>query len=70
MSQLNEIYQGWKNLLFKNEEIEPLAEERSKICFDCPIRDGDYCSKKLGGCGCYLEAKIRSKDSKCPKGKW
>lgn len=70
MGQANEIFQGFKNLIFKDEDIEPLAEERLKICHVCPIRDDTRCSKANGGCGCYLEAKVRSPKSKCPKDKW
>ena len=70
MSQIKEIYQGFKNLVFQNEEINKTAEERLKICFECPVREGKFCSKLKGGCGCMLAAKTRSSGSKCPKDKW
>ena len=31
---------------------------------------GYYCDKKKGGCGCPLSTAVRSKDKKCPLGKW
>lgn len=70
MSQLEEILQGFKNLLFKDETIEAEANKRLSICYPCPVRDNMRCSKAKGGCGCLLSAKIRSPKSKCPKGKW
>lgn len=66
MTKINEIYQGFKNLIFKNEEIEAEAEVKLKICFKCPYRESNRCGK----CGCYLKAKARSKDSECPDKRW
>lgn len=76
MSKINEIKEGYKNLIIKNEEIEQLAKKRREICNSC-----EYNSENKGGlfnesvpyctlCGCILSAKVRSKDSECPKGKW
>ncbi len=31
---------------------------------------GYYCDKKQGGCGCPISTAIRSKNKKCPLGKW
>lgn len=31
---------------------------------------GMYCDEKKGGCGCPLSPAVRSKNYKCPKGKW
>lgn len=31
---------------------------------------GMYCSKEKGGCGCPLSPAVRSKNYKCPIGKW
>ena len=68
--QIKEIYDGFKNLIFPNEEIEALAEQRLSICFGCKTRTEDTCDRNKGGCGCFLPAKIRSKTSACPKGYW
>lgn len=70
MSQSEEIFQGFKNLIFPNQEIEKLAEDRLKICMNCPVRSDNKCDKAKGGCGCYLAAKARSPKSKCPLNKW
>lgn len=62
-------------------EAEKLAAERMAICNTCPVRTGLLCNpfkhgphavtgEKTFGCGCPLPAKTRSKDSKCPLGKW
>lgn len=70
MSQLNEIFSGFKNMIFPNEQINSVSEERLKRCFECPIRTEQWCDKKKGGCGCYLQAKTKSPNSSCPIEKW
>ena len=65
-NKLKEIYQGWKNLVWKDPEIEKIAKERALICARCPFNVDNKCNK----CGCYLPAKTRSINSKCPDGKW
>jgi len=68
MSKLEEIISGWTNLtLGLNKEQ---AEERAKICAVCPKLKDNYCSKELGGCGCYVPAKTSSPNSHCPDSKW
>lgn len=76
MSKLQEIYDGWKNLLVPNEEMKPyieeVAAERIKICRECKfnskndksihLRFDEHCTD----CGCTLSAKTRSLTSKCP----
>lgn len=62
---LENIYEGFKNLIFKNEEIEKQAEIKLKICFECPYRKDNRCGK----CGCFIQAKTRS-SSTCPAKKW
>ena len=64
--ELSNMYFGFKNLIFKDEKIEIEAEKRLKICFECPFRKVSKCSV----CGCYLQAKTRGENSKCPKQKW
>ncbi len=67
--KLNEILNGWKNLIFRNSEIEEEAKRRAKICSGCSevgMRPMVHCKK----CGCPLAAKTRSETSKCPLGKW
>ena len=61
-----EILSGFKNLIFKDEEIEKTAEVRMKFCFECPHKKDLRCGK----CGCILSAKIRSEKSSCPVGNW
>lgn len=75
MSQAQEIFQGFKNLIFPNQKIEEIAEKRLKICFECPIRTDNKCDKNksennINGCGCFLNMKTRSPASKCPVNKW
>jgi hypothetical protein len=66
---LGEIYNGWKNLVVKNDnpEVEEIAKERIGICVECPEFKS---SKTCGICGCFMPAKVRSMKSSCPDGKW
>jgi hypothetical protein len=66
LQDIPKIFQGFKNLLFKDEKIESIAEERLKRCFNCDKREKLTCSL----CGCYLKAKVRSSSSSCPIDKW
>lgn len=38
--------------------------------FEIKEIQGMICSKEKGGCGCPLSTSTRSKDYKCPLGKW
>lgn len=74
MSKLQEMYDGWRNLLVPSEEmekiVEPIAARRLAICEACPfhsmyhktIRFDKHCTL----CGCTLSAKTRSLASSCP----
>lgn len=69
MSQLAEIYAGWKNYVFPNPQIEELAKKRIAICV------GNECkkfrpNKTCALCGCYMPAKVRSPKSRCAIKKW
>jgi hypothetical protein len=69
MSKLSEIYDGWKNYVFPNEEVEELAKERIAICVknDCKkFKGNNTCAL----CGCYMPAKVRSVKSHCIIKKW
>lgn len=76
MSKIDEVAEGYWNLMMKNEGVEELAKVRNEICNTCPSNSknqssmfGDmlpYCKE----CGCLLEAKTRSPESSCPLKKW
>jgi len=68
MNQLEEIYEGWKNLVFPNKETEELAKKRIKLCVSCD--QFKQVTKRCGACGCFMPAKVRSEQSKCPLNKW
>jgi len=79
MSKLREIFDGYKNLLFENEQVERLAEARLKECEKCKNLDNFeltimgkknkmYLHCKL--CICYVPAMLRSPTKKCKAGKW
>jgi len=74
IKQSQEIFEGFVNFIFKDEQIEIKAKERLNKCFNCPLRDEGVCSKKkehngIKGCGCALKLKARS-GSECPLKKW
>ena len=64
--KLRSIYDGWKHLIWKDPEVEKIAKERAKVCADCGLNRNGFCKQ----CGCYLSAKIRSIEEKCPLDKW
>jgi len=67
MNRLSEIYDGWKNLTFKNKRVEEKAKQRMVICANCPmLTPRNICEY----CGCYMPAKVRSMKSKCHLKKW
>jgi hypothetical protein len=79
----NQIIEGIKNSIFKNEDIEEIAKERQKICISnlcgcydllgkgCLIPGSQPCCSQLtGGCGCSLKFKVRSLSSFCPRKYW
>ena len=67
MNKFNEIISGWKNYMFKSEEIEKIAKDRLLICLECEkFTKRNTCSK----CGCYIPAKVRSERNRCPLKKW
>jgi hypothetical protein len=80
--QLYNIINGWKNYITKDKDIELLANERVVNCVSCEYKKE---SKVFGWvkdevteinatvcslCDCPIAMKIRSKNEKCPKGKW
>ncbi len=80
MSKLQEIYNGWKNLIIPDEEMKPLIEEvynkRESICIKCPYASENVKAPNLSSqirfdshctlCGCTRAAKNRSLASECP----
>lgn len=69
MSQLSEIYAGWKNLTFPSPKVEEEAKRRIAICVSNECRKFKQ-NKSCALCGCYMPAKVRSPKSKCIIGKW
>lgn len=69
MSRSSEILNGIYNKFIREEDVEVIAKERSKVCDSCehviqkPIR-------RCGECGCVLSLKTRSIKSECPIGLW
>ena len=64
--KLKSIYDGWRNIIWENPEVELIAKQRAKICSECARSKMDICKE----CGCYIPAKIRSMSERCPINKW
>ena len=69
MSQLSEIFEGWKNLTFPSPEVEKQAKDRIAICVSNECRKFRT-NKTCALCGCYMPAKVRSPKSHCWINKW
>lgn len=71
----NQILEGIVNKIFKNDDIEQIAEERLAICETnlCGYYDADGSSERAvmkgkpscAGCGCALELKVRCMSCHC-----
>ena len=68
MKKIKNIATGYKNLI--TGENKWIGEQRMLVCTSCPIHHNNFCISKLGGCGCYLPAKVVVKEERCPKGYW
>lgn len=71
--KITSVFTGFYNYFFKQIPIEIMARERKEICNQCEVSlfgKSDFCLKAKGGCGCFIEAKIRSKEESCPLNKW
>ena len=75
MGKAKEIFNGWKNLLIKDDYVELVAQKRLEICNGCSKnsikkkvthRPDFHCT----ACGCTLAAKTRSLESSCPISLW
>jgi len=76
-ANIDQIYEGIKNNIFKDDHIEAVAELRWKACKTCKHLDnrGIFCAVPktqpcCKECGCSLGVKIRSLSTECPVKKW
>jgi hypothetical protein len=72
-----QILEGFKNSIIKDEFVESIAELRNEICKSCSFYDtvGTGCMVPgtqpcCSDCGCNLHMKQRSLSSPCGQGKW
>lgn len=72
MSILRNMFEGYKNLLFEDAEIEKMAEQRLEVCEKCDkvnyLAGSFYLHCKA--CICYLPAILRAPKKECKLGKW
>jgi hypothetical protein len=82
---ISQIAEGWFNsfldaLHILEPEKKQIAENRIKICKDCPVRSGERCDstkthtninrQPFNGCGCRVEKKVLCMGCVCPGGFW
>ena len=77
LGNLDQIAEGIKNRIFKNDDGEAIAKMRWMECKVCPLLDTKGSSCAVTGtqpccsdCGCSISLKIRAMSSDCPKGRW
>ncbi len=77
LGNLDQIAEGIKNRIFKNDDVEMIAKMRWQECKNCPLLDKEGKSCAVNGtqpccsdCGCSISLKIRAMSSDCPKGRW
>ena len=77
VKNVDQIYEGVKNKMFKSDSVEAVADHRWLKCKECVSLDLD--GKKCAApgtqpccedCGCSLAIKLRALSSSCPKDKW
>lgn len=73
----NQIMEGIKNSIIRDQFVEQVSRERYKICNTCPDKDveGKECAVPKTNpccalCGCSLSFKTRALSADCPAGKW
>lgn len=47
------------------------GKERLDICMKCPyLKNRESMNRKCSRCGCYMTAKVKIANARCPLGKW
>jgi len=64
--KLDSILEGWKNIIWRDSEVERIAKKRAAICSTCDRNIKDWCIE----CACYIPAKARSMNEYCKLDKW
>ena len=49
---------------------EPEAQRRMDICKGCPFLKDFASQPQCQKCGCFVSAKTKLTESRCPEGKW
>lgn len=73
LKHIDQVLEGIKNNIFKDDDIEIIANERWKICRECSLVDFDGKNCAAPGtqpccseCGCSLAFKMRALSTSCP----
>lgn len=73
--KVENVINGWKNVIFKDPIVEELAKNRMVFCEGCIenktiVKVAGVKHGRCAKCNCPLVAKVRSINEKCPIGKW
>lgn len=73
----NQILEGARNRIFKQEHVEAIAQHRLAVCNTCEFidRSGERCyvigtQPCCSACGCSLALKTRALSDQCPNEFW
>lgn len=69
LDKIEQIAEGWKNLVFPNPVSEEMGKKRAAICVACKPHFKEV-TLRCGVCNCFLPAAVRSSKKHCMKGKW
>ena len=68
IEKIEQIAEGWKNLIFQNPVSEEMGKKRLAICLPCTHYK--EITMRCGVCNCFVPAAVRSSKKNCFKGKW
>lgn len=72
-TRIPEIITGWANYVKPTPQIEEMGLTRLEVCIDCEQNSTPatvVLKSRCKACGCFIQAKSRNPESKCPKDKW
>ena len=71
MSEKNyNVFNAIKDTIFHPNSCwaeKEVALRRAEICDECPMKT---MMNTCLSCGCFIPAKVKYKESRCPQGKW
>jgi ribosomal protein L37AE/L43A len=72
-TKIPEIITGWRHMISASPEVKENGLRRLDVCIECEENTTSNTIEFISrckACGCVLQAKALSPESKCPKDKW